>query len=110
MVVAAAAIDPGMIAIVTAIVAMIETVGPGDEMMLDIETARARATATGDALEAVRETRTNRIDVTTSTTSTTSMIAGTRMNCESNCIKQLSTEPRMLKRFARTQTGLRVDD
>ena len=107
---AAAAIEPGMIAIVTAIVAMIETVGPGDEMMLDIETARARATATGDALEAVRETRTNRIDVTTSTTSTTSMIAGTRMNCESNCIIQLSTEPRMLKRLARTQTGIRVDD
>ena len=44
MVAAAAAIDPGMIAIVTATVAMIETVGPGDEMMLDIETARARAT------------------------------------------------------------------
>jgi len=105
-VVAAAAIDAGTIAIVTMTVAMIETVDPGDEMMLDIETARARARATGDALEAARETRTNRIDVTTSTTS---MIAGTRMNCESNCIKQLSTEPRMLKRFARTQTDLRVD-
>jgi hypothetical protein len=61
--------------IVAMIIAMIDTIGPGDEMMIDVETARARAT--GDALEA--ETCTSRTDATRSTTHT---IVDIRANCQ----------------------------